>query len=267
MNEKQIKKLRGIGSLNDKIEFLISEQIDITPDVIDLLGSDRYSLRDSFILPQDVYQLINHLAIDFGINSMLDPFCGSGHLLYYLDNSIQKKGVERNVETSRLAQLLNPKASIDARDIVKNPLDEKYQFVATTLIPFSSDFKQVDRTVDILLSLLQKDGHLVFVAPSSLLSSVANQKTREKILNKYSLEAIVELGQASFQIAVELTMIVIRNAPQTQSVYLGKLVPGNSEDVLRDFREHVGEYWVDASQLGIRWDRDFHDPEYLALEN
>ena len=62
-------------------------------------------------------------------------------------------------------------------------------------------------------------------------------------------------------------MIVIRNAPQTQSVYLGKLVPSNSEDVLRDFREHVGEYWVDVSQLGIRWDRDFHDPEYLALEN
>jgi len=267
MKEKQIKKLRKIGSLNDKIEFLISEQIDITPDVIDLLWSGRYPLRGFFILPQYVYQLINHLAIDLGINSMLDPFCGSGHLLYYLDGSIQKKGVERNVETSRLAQLLNPKASIEARDVVNNSLEEKYQFVSTALIPFSSDFKQVDRTVDTLLSLLQEDGRLVFVAPSSLLSSVANQKTRKKILNKYSLEAIVELGQVSLQIAVELSMIVIRNTSQTQSVYLGKLIPGNSENVLRDFREHAGEYWVDVSQLGIRWDRYFHDPEYLALEN
>lgn len=267
MDEKQRKKLREIKSINERIEFLISEQIEITPEVIDLLGSDRYSLHGSFILPQVVYQLINQFAINLSIKSMLDPFCGSGDLIYHLSDSIQKKGVERNVETSRLAQLLNPKASIEAREVVNNPLEEKYQFVATTLVPFSSDFKQVDRTVDTLLSLLREGGHLVFVAPSSLLSSVANQKTREKILNKYSLEAIVELSRTSLQIAVDLSMIVIRNAPQTQSVYLGKLVPGNSEDVLRDFREHVGEYWVDVSQLGIRWDRDFHDPEYLALEN
>ena len=267
MNEKQIKNLRDIKSLNERIEFLISEQIEITPEVIDLLDPGRYSLHGLFILSQDVYQLINQFAVNLSIKSMLDPFCGSGHLIYHLNDSIQKKGVERNVEASRLAQLLNPKANIEARDIVNNPLEEKYQFVATTLFPFSSDFKQVDRTVDILLTLLQNDGYLVFVAPSSLLSSMANQKTREKILNKYSLEAIIELGRASLQIAVELSMIVIRNVPQTQSVYLGKLVRGNSEDVLSDFREHVGEYWVDVSQLGIRWDRDFHDPEYLALEN
>ena len=95
MDEKQRKKLREIKSVNERIEFLTSEQIEITPEVIDLLGSDRYSLHGSFILPQDVYQLINQFAINLRIKSMLDPFCGSGDLIYHLSDSIQKKGVEQ----------------------------------------------------------------------------------------------------------------------------------------------------------------------------
>ena len=137
MNEKQINELNNLDSIDSKIKFLVREQIEITPDVISLLNPNKYS--SIFTFPIEVSKLINQLMKEFGYKSILDPFCGYGYLLYYIDDSIQKIGMDRNIETSRIAQILNPKASIEALDIINNPLAKKFSFVGTTIIPFSSD--------------------------------------------------------------------------------------------------------------------------------
>ena len=172
MNDELRKKLKETASFEDKLVLLRSGQIEITPEVIRQLTSDRHFLSGWFGLPEDVYRLINSFALEFRSESVIDPFCGTGYLLYYMDDSIQKIGFERNLESLKLAQLLNPRASIETRDIIRNPLEDTYQLVVTTLIPFSSDFRQLEQTIDTLLGLLKKDASLMFVAPDFLLSSL-----------------------------------------------------------------------------------------------
>lgn len=266
MNEGLRRRLREMASLEEKLSFLESERIALTPEMIRLVVSHGYAAGGWPGPSDDVYRIVNGLAVEFGATSVIDPFCGTGELLYYLDDSIRKIGFERNREASKLAQLLNPQADIQARDVVTDPPPEKYPFVATRLIPFSSDYRQVERVVGTLLRLVTSGGVLVFIAPDTLLSGSVYQNLRTTIMQSHSLEAIVELGRLGTHFAQELALVVIKNALQTQSVYLGRLRPHNPEEVLHDYRSHSGQFWVDASQLGIRWDRRFHDPAYLSME-
>ena len=103
-------------------------------DIIDLVSNDyRIQLHTT---PNSVAKLIAHLSNRTSPVNAIDICCGTGNILYYLQNTIDDlTGVEISENIALLTKYFIPDLNIITADSIRYPFSQKYDLVVGN-IPF-----------------------------------------------------------------------------------------------------------------------------------
>jgi len=268
--KKLRERLRSFPTTKERIGFLRKQNTEVTPEILELIQEPWMRTGATYILPHKVYELIKLILKHSKVNSILDPFCGDGTLLYHLNQWKNLTGFDQNADALELARLLNPHATFEQRHILRNPLHEKYDAIATTHLPFGPGpmMRHVTQTVIWLVNDgLKKNGSLILVVPDNALTAPVFSNFREAILKNYSLEIIASLGRLRRPSPqLEMSLMLIKRKKQRTNVFLADFSEQSAQALFNQFKRKKGDFWVPSKDLTLRWDRNFHDPLYLEFE-
>lgn len=227
-------------------------------DILDFVANDyRIQLHTT---PNSIAKLISHLAHPIQPKSAIDICCGTGNILYYLQNEIDDlTGVEIVENVAELTKYFIPDLHIITADSFKYPFSHKYDLVVGN-IPFGMRIELEGKRMpgeEAFLrkahDLLTENGRAIMLVPYSVLISNQFQNFRKDFI-KYVQEVIV-LTSGRIRNTVIKTALLVLNKNESNNV---KLIQ------LQQFENLKIEY-LDADQveytkekLDERWDPEYH---------
>lgn len=202
---------------------------------IDLLSlSDEWYHDDSlgqFFTPVSLCEWVVGCLPTLGVNSVLDPSCGAGHLLWAFDQhhkcpNTRIYGLEVDHSLFRVAQMLNHLSFGSFEINYGNTLDLSTVIPAVDCVvgnpPYSKDGVLEYEFTQVVLHSLVEGGILAWILPSSVFSAKRYQKTLSMIEHQLNISAIVHLPSVFTHTNTHTSVVIGRK--QEESTDQEKLV-------------------------------------------
>lgn len=231
-----------------------------------------------FQYPTQLAQMIADIARLYEPRTAIDPNCDDLTVLKHCDFVDSKRAIFRNPNSLDRAKATDTDICLESGDFWREPLDELFDLVTTTTLPFGARIELGGRTerldmiiADRCLNIVAPNGICFLIVSSNYLHAPRFRSFRDRILDYMSLDASIELAPStprdSSANRIPLALLVIRNGPQkSQGTFLAKYELGSESEIVSSIENGSGEIFVQADKLRERWDRSFHDPAYLRLE-
>lgn len=267
---------------NRSIEFnkllqQISDHNIIGKELILNLVDEHRDLKIIYT-PNEISKLMAEIGKLFNPKTVLDPACGTGNLLSYCGYAEKIQGFDINDEILQIAKIINPEITFHSKDFIISDVSYKYNLIISHF-PFGERRRINNRSYPIeqlfiekSLSLLSKRGTLICLMPNTFLTAPIYKATREFILDKYSLELIINLPLNVLSRYIPLCSIVaVRNRKQTKKVllalYESSLYENNANEIIDNYNQKKGEFLIKRNKLIERWDRKYFDPRFREIEH
>lgn len=218
---------------------------------------------------------LGRLGAIYRPKTAIDPCCEDVAAISACDYVPNRRALFRNAATMKHAQQIAPNVQIELRDITRIALDKQFDLVVA-VVPFGAvekvDGKRYKLDVMIAkrcLDIVAQNGVCLLIVPPSFATSLSLSDFRNRVLEDYALDAVIELPPRSLweQTAIGGSLLIIRRGP-TRSIgtYIASYDVSRIEELVAGVRDGVGEFFVSIENLRVRWDRYFHDPSHSATE-
>jgi SAM-dependent methyltransferase len=226
--------------------------------ILDFLAND-YRIQLPFT-PNSVAKIFSQLAHKWSSKNAIDICCGTGNILYYLQNEIADlTGVEINENVAVLTKSFIPELQIITADSFKYSFSRSYDLVVGNIpsgMRIELNSKRIACEEAFLrkaYDLLSENGRAIMLVPYSVLLSNQFQKFRTEFISY--LEEIITLPAGSFRNAYNKTAIVQFGRQPSDAVRLIQL--SNFDSLEKDF-ENASSIVYSNDKLQERWDPEYH---------
>jgi len=268
-----VEKFRKDGNFNysNLIDYIQEKDINVNRDEFIELISKDYGAGQSYT-PNNIAILMAEIGKTFQPKTILDPACGIGNSLSFCNYANSIEGYDTNAETIKIAKFLNNEANYIQSDFLQKPMSKKYDLIVSDF-PFGGRYRREGIAghyeklfLDKCLDLINNNGGIICIVPNNFLYAPYTDTLRRKILDKFSLELIVNLPRGVLhRTNIETSVLLIQKKKQRDSVYLA-FYDENSNEIINNYQNEKGEIWVNKGKLGNRWDRHFHDPKFNEID-
>jgi type I restriction-modification system DNA methylase subunit len=263
-----INKLRSEG--NDYTHFktllkaIKDSGLDISKDeILEFVAKDYRIQRSS--TPNNIAKLISHLAQKNQFNSAIDICCGTGNILYYLQNEIDDlTGVEIDDNVAELTKYFIPALKIITVDSFKYPIFKKHDLVVGN-IPFGMRIEidgirlpGEEAFLRKAHELLSENGRAIMLVPYSVLYGGSFQKFRKEFVTY--LQEIINLPSGSYTKSQIKTALLVIGKKVSDGV---RLIQLQKFDNLEKEYENSKAVTYSNDKLLERWDLEY----FLTKEN
>ena len=258
-----INKLRSEGkdysNFKELLDTIRKSNCDISKDdILEFLANDfRIQLHST---PNSIAKLIATISKSNNPNNAIDICCGTGNILYYLQNEIDDiTGVEIVENVAELTKYFNPDLHIITADSFKYPFVKKYDLVVGN-IPFGMrielDGKRLPAEEAFLRKaheLLTDNGLVVMLVPYSVLFNSQSQNLRNYFI-KY-LQEIITLPTGAIRSTHIKTALIVISKRTTKDVKVIQLQ--QFENLDKEYQGAVPTSFT-KKQLIEKWDPKYH---------
>lgn len=263
-----INQLRAEGKDYSDFKALLAaikaSGVDVSKDeILEFVANDyRIQLHTT---PNSIAKLIAHLAKNSHCKSAIDICCGTGNILYYLQNEIYDlTGVEIAENVAELTKYFIPDLHIITADSFLYPFQKKYDLLVGN-IPFgmriAMNGKRIPGEEAFLCKahdLLNENGKAIMLVPYSVLVSGQFQNFRNDFINY--LQEVIALPSGSIRNTQIKTALLVTSKQASNEIKLTQLQQFENLHQEYDSAEHT---IYSTEQLNERWDPEYH----LAREN
>lgn len=231
-------------------------------EILDFVTSD--SRIQLFTTPNSIAKLICRISQGKKVRNALDLCCGTGNILYYLQNETDDlTGVEIVENIAELTKYFNPELKIITADSFKYPFTRKYDLVVGN-IPFGMRIEMDDKRMPgeeaflrKAFSLLTDEGRTIMLVPYSVLLSNQFKNFRKEFVS--NVEEIVTLPGGILRNTSIKTAILVICKQESKEVKITQL-----NDAERLDYEYPEAPSINCSneKLFERW-----DPEYQVAQS
>lgn len=260
---KIINELREEGKDYSDFRTLLSKikeckEVITKNDILELVATDyRIQLHTT---PNSIAILVAHLANRNQALNAIDICCGTGNILYYLQNTIDDlTGVEIVDNIALLTSYFIPDLHIITDDTFKYPFSKKYDLVVGN-IPWgmkveyngkriSGEEAFIRKAVD----LCTESGEVILLVPYTVLVSSQFQQLRQDFNSK--LKEIVSLPAGAIRNTAVKTALLVLGNNKVDSVITSQL---SQFEKLTEEYVNITKTEILKDNLKERWDPDFH---------
>lgn len=258
-----INKLRSEGKDYTHFKSLLyvikASGLDISKDeILEFVANDyRIQLHTT---PNSIAKLISHLAQKNKPQSAIDICCGTGNILYYLQNEIDDlTGVEIAENVAALTNYFIPDLHIITADSFLYPFSRKYDLVVGN-IPFGMriemDGKRIPGEEAFLRKaheLLTENGRAIMLVPYTVLLAGPFQNLRKEFVS--CVEEIITLPSGSIRNTQIKTAILLLGKQDSKEVKITQLT--NFDSLEKEY-QNASLATYPNEKLLERWDPEYH---------
>lgn len=263
-----INQLRAEGKDYSDFKALLSaikaSGVEISKDeILEFVANDyRIQLHTT---PNSIAKLIARLAKSSNCKSAIDICCGTGNILYYLQNEIDDlTGVEIAENVAELTKYFIPDLHIITADSFLYSFQRKYDLVVGN-IPFGMRIELNEKRIPSEEAFLRKahdllnaNGKAIMLVPYSVLISGPFQNFRNDFVNY--LHEVVALPSGSIRnTQIKMALLVFRKQASNEI----KLTQLQQFENLHQEYVSAEHTIYSTEQLNERWDPEYH----LTREN
>lgn len=207
------------------LKFISSNDIKVSKEeLLEIVqANNKIHLHST---PNDVSQLIYNLTKGKFYTNAIDICCGTGNILYYLQQSIEDlTGIEIDNNVACLTEYYLPDVKIISANTFQYAFDKKYDLIVGN-VPWGIKVQFGDKIVDSeeafieeALELLSDNGEAILLIPISILHQQKYTNLRGKIKSK--LDLILELPQNSLPNSALKTAIIRLNKKESNEIQIG----------------------------------------------
>lgn len=233
--------------------------LDISKDeILEFVANDyRIQLHTT---PNSIAKLISHLAQKNNPQSAIDICCGTGNILYYLQNDIDDlTGVEIAENVAALTNYFIPELHIITADSFQYPFSRNYDLVVGN-IPFGMriemDGKRIPGEEAFLRKaheLLTENGRAIMLVPYSVLLAGPFQNFRKEFVSY--VEKIITLPSGSIRNTQIKTAILVIDKQECKEVKITQLT--NFDSLEKEY-QNASSVTYPNEKLLERWDPEYH---------
>lgn len=233
--------------------------LDISKDeILEFVANDyRIQLHTT---PNSIAKLISHLAQKNNPQSAIDICCGTGNILYYLQNEIDDlTGVEIAENVAALTNYFIPDLHIITADSFQYPFSRNYDLVVGN-IPFGMriemDGKRIPGEEAFLRKaheLLTENGRAIMLVPYSVLLAGPFQNFRKEFVSY--VEEIITLPSGSIRNTQIKTAILVIDKQECKEVKITQLT--NFDSLEKEY-QNASSVTYPNEKLLERWDPEYH---------
>lgn len=258
-----INQLRSEGKDYTHFKSLLyaikASGLDISKDeILEFVANDyRIQLHTT---PNSIAKLMSHLAQKNNPQSAIDICCGTGNILYYLQNEIDDlTGVEIAENVAALTNYFIPDLHIITADSFLYPFSRKYDLVVGN-IPFGMriemDGKRIPGEEAFLRKaheLLTENGRAIMLVPYSVLLAGPFQNFRKEFVSY--VEEIITLPSGSIRNTQIKTAILVIDKQECKEVKITQLT--NFDSLEKEY-QNASSVTYPNEKLLERWDPEYH---------
>lgn len=258
-----INQLRSEGKDYTHFKSLLyaikASGLDISKDeILEFVANDyRIQLHTT---PKSIAKLMSHLAQKNNPHSAIDICCGTGNILYYLQNEIDDlTGVEIAENVAALTNYFIPDLHIITTDSFLYPFSRKYDLVVGN-IPFGMriemDGKRIPGEEAFLRKaheLLTENGRAIMLVPYSVLLAGPFQNFRKEFVSY--VEEIITLPSGSIRNTQIKTTILVIDKQECKEVKITQLT--NFDSLEKEY-QNASSVTYPNEKLLERWDPEYH---------
>lgn len=233
--------------------------LDISKDeILEFVATDyRIQLHTT---PDSIARLISHLAQKNNPQSAIDICCGTGNILYYLQNEIDDlTGVEIVENVAALTNYCIPDLRIITADSFQYPFSRKYDLVVGN-IPFGMRIERDGNRItgeEAFLrkahELLTENGRAIMLVPYSVLLANPFQNFRKEFV--CYVEEIITLPKGSIRNTQIKTAILLIGMQDSKEVKITQLT--NFDSLWKKY-QNASSVTYPNEKLLERWDPEYH---------
>lgn len=258
-----INQLRSEGKdythFKSLLDAIKASGLDISKDeILEFVANDyRIQLHTT---PNSIAKLISHLAKKNNPQSAIDICCGTGNILYYLQNEIDDlTGVEIAENVAALTNYFIPDLHIITADSFLYPFSRKYDLVVGN-IPFGMriemDGKRIPGEEAFLRKaheLLTENGRAIMLVPYTVLLAGPFQNLRKEFVS--CVEEIITLPSGSIRNTQIKTAILLLGKQDSKEVKITQLT--NFDSLEKEY-QNASLATYPNEKLLERWDPEYH---------
>lgn len=258
-----INQLRSEGKDYTHFKSLLyaikASGLDISKDeILEFVANDyRIQLHTT---PNSIAKLMSHLAQKNNPQSAIDICCGTGNILYYLQNEIDDlTGVEIAENVAALTNYFIPDLHIITADSFQYPFSRNYDLVVGN-IPFGMriemDGKRIPGEEAFLRKaheLLTENGRAIMLVPYSVLLAGPFQNFRKEFVSY--VEEIITLPSGSIRNTQIKTAILVIDKQECKEVKITQLT--NFDSLEKEY-QNASSVTYPNEKLLERWDPEYH---------
>ena len=197
--ENILNKIKSEGKDYSDFRVLLSEiqnsDVEVTKNELsDFLNNDfRIQLHTT---PNSVAKIITEITNEIAPLNVIDICCGTGNILYYLQNNIDDlTGIEINEEVASLTTYFMPNLKIVSADTFLYPFSKSYDLVVGNLpwgppVEYNGEKLRLEEAfIRKAFDLCNEKGDIIVVVPYSVLSNYLFQSLRNEF--KTNLKKVI----------------------------------------------------------------------------
>lgn len=241
------------------LEAIKSFKLDISKDeILEFVVNDyRIQLHST---PNNVAKLISHLAQINKSQSAIDICCGTGNILYYLQNEIDDlTGVEIVDNVAALTKFFISDLHIITADSFQYPFTRKYDLVLGN-IPFGMRIEMNGRHLPCEeaflrkgIELLTEKGRVIMIVPHSVLISQLFYNFRKEFAS--CIEEIITLPSGIIRNVQIKTAIIVIGKVEGMGVKVTRL--NEFENLVKEYKK-ANSLTISNEKLQDNWDPEYH---------
>ena len=261
--EAIVTKIKNEGKDYSDFRVLLGEMeksgVTIPKDELsEFLNNDfRIQLHTT---PNSVAKLIADIAQPLNANSVLDMCCGTGNILYFLQNTIEDlTGIEIKEDISVLTKHYMPDLKIITTDTFQYPFTKTYDLVVGNLpwgppIDYNGKMQKLEEAfLRKSFELCEDKGDIIIVVPYHVLNNGALEALREEF--KLSLKKIIGLPSGLIRHSGIKTALLHLKKNGSEFVKIGLV------ENLKDLENPLSELLkVELKTIALedRWDPEYY---------
>lgn len=221
----------------------------------------------------ELRDLVREILIKQEYRSVLVPAYNLGNSLSWVEDDKKIVGFEQNVDIFNLTKRIWNNKGVDLLqdDFINALICGKFDAIVYTspcgwVKRDGHNIGLEERYLTKSLDILQKDGIIIVTVPNNVLTAPLWQDIRSRILEEFSLEMVIYCGRLFQNVGIEWYTLIIKNKQQRELTYFPNYNK-NPIELMNNYLEGKGEFWVNKNELRSRWDRTYLDPKYESLRN
>lgn len=258
---------KGLDYKNFKVLINAIEESDMEvskDDLLELVENDsRIHLHTT---PNVLGKLIAEIASEKEAINVIDICCGTGNLLYYLQNQIEDlTGVEIEENVAALTNYILDDVNIITADSFQYPFSKKYDLVIGNLpwgMPIhyqGKTLKSEEAFIRKAFELVLEDGDIIFLVPVNILNSSIYKSFREEFCMYLNL--VIELPNNILPYSGLKTAIVRFSKQKNKTISFGKI---ESLQNPKSYKDYIIKD-ISLTNIKDRWDVDFYSNQDKAI--
>lgn len=251
---------KGLDYKNFKvlIDTIVNSNLEVSKDdILELVENDsRIHLHTT---PNNLCTILAEIAHEKKCLNAIDICCGTGNILYYLQNQIEDlTGVEIDDNVAALTNYILDDVKVITGDSFKYPFTKQYDLVVGNLpwgLPIDyqgKTLKSEEAFIRKAFELISNNGDILFLVPIHLLNSKAY--TSFRIEYRDYLNLVIELPNNILPNTGLKTAIIRLSKQKKETICLGKI---DSLQNIKSYKDYILKE-VPVSDVEDRWDTSFY---------